>query len=125
MPDLITRPDAEGREWTFDPEFRTWRVGVGGPVVICGVHRPGGRTERWQTSCGTIFQDVDDAMAKEVNEDRLIRRTFDTMQANHDETLRLAGEVYDASIAFWRRVAMVAIVFAGVSIVAGLVAAMQ
>ena len=66
MPDLITRTDAEGREWTFDPEFRTWRVGVAGPLVICGSHRPGGRTERWQTSAGGIHLDVDDAMASEI-----------------------------------------------------------
>lgn len=124
MPDLITRTDAEGREWIFDPEFRTWRAGIAGPLVICGSHRPGGRTERWQTFSGGIHLDVDDAMASAIADARSLRQALDTMQANHDEILALAGDVYDASVARWRRLALSSAVVAGVSLIAGLLAAM-
>lgn len=105
MADLITRTDPDGREWTFDSEFRTWRVPELGLLVICGGHRLGGRTERWQTSNGSIYSDVDDAMAREVAGHEARKAMLDTMQANHDQILTLAAEAHRQEVAFWRRVA--------------------
>lgn len=105
MADLITRTDHGGRTWTFDPEFRTWRVESSGLLVICAGHRPGGRTERWQTSGGFVCLDVDDAMTREAAAHDAFLSAIDTMQENHDQALDLAGETHRQEVAFWRRVA--------------------
>lgn len=119
MADLITRTDHGGRTWTFDPDFRTWRVEVEGLLVICAGHRPGGRTERWQTSRGLVFLDVDDAMAREVAAHDALLSALDTMQSNHDQAMALAAKVHRREVTLWRRVATLCLLVAvAVSILA-------